>query len=100
MTGSVVILDELREHLIGKFGFSAQDGDNAVGLLRSQLVLVRPVELGRGVCRDPDDDRVLATAVAAGADCIVTGDRDLLVIERYEGIDILSPRQFLEFEAR
>jgi predicted nucleic acid-binding protein len=38
---------------------------------------------------------VLATAVAAGAAVIVTGDQDLLVISRYNGIDIVSPREFL-----
>jgi predicted nucleic acid-binding protein len=47
------------------------------------------------VSRDADDDRVLATAVAAGAAVIVTGDQDLLVIGRYDGIDIVSPREFL-----
>jgi predicted nucleic acid-binding protein len=47
------------------------------------------------VSRNADDDRVLATAVAAGAGVIVTGDQDLLVIGRYNGIDIVSPREFL-----
>jgi uncharacterized protein len=48
------------------------------------------------VCRDETDDVVLATAVAAEADAIVTGDQDLLVLGSYEGIDIVSPRSFLE----
>jgi predicted nucleic acid-binding protein len=38
---------------------------------------------------------VLATAVAAKASAIVTGDLDLLVLRRYNGIDIVSPRDFL-----
>jgi predicted nucleic acid-binding protein len=48
------------------------------------------------MCRDSDDDLVLATAVAAGAELIVTGDDDLLVLKEYEGVAIVSPRQFLE----
>jgi predicted nucleic acid-binding protein len=48
------------------------------------------------VSRDADDDVVLATAVAAGASLIVTGDQDLLVIGRHNGIDIVSPRDFLK----
>lgn len=53
---------------------------------------VDPQPLPTRVCRDKDDDVVLATAVAGKADVIITGDDDLLV----RGIRILSPRQFLE----
>jgi putative PIN family toxin of toxin-antitoxin system len=35
------------------------------------------------VCRDPEDDIVLATAIAGRADAIVTGDDDLLVLDRF-----------------
>jgi uncharacterized protein len=48
------------------------------------------------VCRDPDDDVVLATAVAADAEAIITGDEDLLVLKTYTRVRILTPRQFLE----
>ena len=50
----------------------------------------------RGVCRDPDDDAVLSAAFEGRADVIVTGDEDLLVLEDYEGIGIVTPRAFLE----
>lgn len=39
---------------------------------------------------------VLATAIAADANFIVTGDDDLLVLKRYEGIAIIAPRRLLE----
>ena len=58
--------------------------------------IVKPVALPKRVCRDPDDDVVLATAVTGRADFIVTGDDDLLVLKRFRGIHILSPRQVLE----
>jgi putative PIN family toxin of toxin-antitoxin system len=48
------------------------------------------------VRRDPDDDMVLETAVAGRADCIVTGDQDLLVLDPFRGIRILTPAAFLE----
>ncbi len=57
----------------------------------------KPAPLSPPVCRDPDDDVVLATAVAGGANVIVTGDNDLLVLKRHGRIRILSPRQFVEF---
>lgn len=39
---------------------------------------------------------IVATAVAAGADCLVTGDRHLLALGRYGGIRIVTPRQLLD----
>ncbi len=44
--------------------------------------------------RDPDDDKILACASATGADYLVTGDEDLLVITQHGGTRILSPRDF------
>jgi len=48
------------------------------------------------ISRDPDDDMVIACAVVGEADVIVTGDEDLLVLERAGGIPILTATQFLE----
>src|SRR5262245_59205099 len=45
--------------------------------------------------RDPGDDKFLATAKAAGADYLVTEDKDLLVIEAYGGVLIVRSEQFL-----
>lgn len=50
-----------------------------------------------GVCRDPDDNAVLAAAVEGRASVIVTGDDDLLTLREYEGIAILTSRAFLQF---
>jgi hypothetical protein len=47
------------------------------------------------VCRDPNDDHVIATALAVSANIIVTGDKDLLALSRYQSIRILSARAFL-----
>jgi len=58
---------------------------------------VEPLPLPARVCRDKDDDIVLATAVAGKANVIVTGDDDLLALKKFRDIRILSPRQFLEF---
>jgi uncharacterized protein len=48
------------------------------------------------VCRDPDDNKVLEIAAVGRADCIVTGDQDLLVLGTFQGISILTPAEFLE----
>ena len=47
------------------------------------------------ICRDPNDDKFLAAAVAGSADCIVSEDRDLLDLGYYEGVTILSAAAFL-----
>ena len=48
-------------------------------------------------CRDPDDDKYLETAVSGAAECIVSGDEDLLVLHPFRGIPILSPRDSLDY---
>jgi putative PIN family toxin of toxin-antitoxin system len=52
-----------------------------------------------GVARDPKDDAVVACAKEGVADCIVSGDQDLLVLGEYEGIRVVTPRQFVEMLA-
>lgn len=46
-------------------------------------------------CRDPDDNKFLAVALAGEADVLITGDADLLVLDPFEGLPIVSPRRFL-----
>ena len=52
-----------------------------------------------GVTRDPKDDAVVACAKEGAADCILSGDQDLLVLGEYEGIRVVTPRQFVEILA-
>jgi len=47
------------------------------------------------LCRDPKDDKFLDVAFNGQAQAIVTGDRDLLVLENFHGVAILTPAQFL-----
>jgi uncharacterized protein len=95
---SEVILSELRKHLAGKFKYSAEEADEAVDLLRSQMEIVVPRELEEPVCRDRDDDWILGTAIAGDVECIVTGDKDILIIGHYRGIETVSPSDFGAFE--
>lgn len=88
------ILKELRRHLGGKFKLPPGQVAAILSLVREHATLVRPAKVPPGACRDKDDLAVLGTAAAARADCLVTGDRDLLVLREYQGIPILSPRGF------
>ena len=48
-------------------------------------------------CQDPDDDKFLELAVSESAECIVSGDADLLVLSPFRGIPIMRPADFLEW---
>ncbi len=48
------------------------------------------------VCRDPDDDQLLEIAVLCKAKCVVSGDQDLLVLNPFRDIPVLTPAQFIE----
>ena len=50
-------------------------------------------------CRDPKDDQVLELAVNGSATYIVTGDADLLVLNPFRGIEIVTPAEFLKLTA-
>lgn len=63
--------------------------------LRHDCVILETTEAVTGVSEDPDDDKFLACAEEAGADCIVSGDPHLVRLGSYKGIPILTPRQFL-----
>ena len=49
-----------------------------------------------GVCRDSKDDIFIACAVEGGANFVVSGDEDLLVLDNYQGIRMVSPSTFLQ----
>ena len=93
---SPALLDELRRVLgYPKLQAVIGDADELVKFLALAAVVVTPTETV-AVSRDPDDDRLIEAALAANADVIVTGDQDLLTLERVDQIKILTPREFLE----
>jgi len=77
----------------------------AAGLSAAELVqdyerlaeIVEPEPLAAPVSRDPDDDHVLACALAARAQLIVSRDQDLLVLHPYQGISILASAEALQY---
>ena len=59
----------------------------------SEWVSITSAKLG---CLDPDDDKLLETALMGEADCLVAGDRDLLEMSPFNDIPILTPAGFLD----
>ncbi len=94
------ILEEVARTLAHPLLHIAEEKQEGIlAMLRDRVkitTIVRIVE----ECRDPDDDKFLACVQAGGADCIVTGDQDLLVMHPWRGISILSPRAFLRYNRK
>ena len=95
---SPALLEEFAEKLRHNLGFHPSTVPLFVAY-RQHVNLVEAQPLPAPVCRDPDDDLVLATALVGQADVIITGDKDLLILKKYQGLRILSPRQFMELLA-
>ncbi len=96
---SKFILDELENHLRKKFKFSEADVRETLDILNTAAKMIEPIPLKTPVCRDPDDDMILATALAGNVECIVSGDKDLTDLKMFENIPILKPSEFSDFEA-
>ena len=76
--------------------YSISDDDRiAVLRLLTAEAIIRPGTREVSVTRDPTDDKVIAAALEAGAEYIVSGDKDLLTLGEHEGVTILSPARFL-----
>ena len=67
----------------------------ALALLRQEAEVVPVTAEVVGVATHPEDDVILATAVSAGADYLVSSDKQLQRLGFYAGVHILSPRDFL-----
>ena len=97
---SQFIIDELKTKLTTKFKFTTRDASSVASLLKSRCSVVRTQALPSPVSRDPDDDNIIATALAGSCDCIITGDKDLLVLKKTGDTLIVSPTHFWQVEEK
>lgn len=94
------ILKEIEEKLTKKLLFPRPQVKDLVRFIEDQAEIVREGKLGKKICRDPDDDRILATALGARSRCLVSGDGDLLSLKRVGPIVIVSPADFWKWESK
>jgi putative PIN family toxin of toxin-antitoxin system len=99
VVGEVVLL-ELERALRRKLKLPEESIGAIVGFLREQEVVAKPRRPAALPQRDPADRWVLASAMEAGVDVLVTGDDDLLADPDRASLPILSPRQFWEMARR
>ena len=74
---------------------TGESAEELVGALRQFSTLVEPDESLQVVAEDPDDDKLLACALAGGAEYVVSGDEHLLGLGEYLWIQVLAPAAFL-----
>lgn len=91
VTGEVNLV-ELRRVLVERFGAPDPLVASVEAEPREQTIAPEPSSVPPFAVRDPDDARVLASAIAAGVDLLVTGDDDLLAVAGAAPIPIVSPR--------
>jgi putative PIN family toxin of toxin-antitoxin system len=90
-----VVLQELARVLVRKLRMSEAEAQRNVSEFRHYPVQPLPTVLPAIAVRDPDDLRVLASALEGGAEVLVTGDKDLLSIaDQVSALTIVDPRTF------
>lgn len=94
----IEILDEFDEKLRTKFAFDTQKAALAVEEIRRLSEVVSIPGTLKVVAQDPDDDVVIECAVAGNASVIVSGDKHLRTLARYQQIQILTANDFLTAE--
>ena len=92
------ILAEVRRAFAQKLKMPQHSISKIESYLREICVLSIFDKITKNICRDKDDDNIIALALSAKADFIITGDKDLLVLKKYRSIRIVSPREFWETE--
>ena len=84
-----------REHIRKRYPYSNEDVAAFCQTLQRSFPLLTDLPPLTGIVRDPNDDMVLATARAAHATYLITRDLDLLSLQSYEDITILTPEAFI-----
>lgn len=88
------LVHEFRVKLLDKFHLGPKVVSQWVKAIREYAIQVLPSYTTR-ICRDVKDNMILDTAIAGRANFIVTGDKDLLTLGKFQKVEIVSPKSFL-----
>ncbi|MEK6692827.1 MAG: putative toxin-antitoxin system toxin component, PIN family [Nitrospirota bacterium] len=91
---SEYILSEVKEKLIHKVHLTRSISLAVIDYLREITEIFKPEHVDTHICRDIDDVKIIGTAMSGKARFIITGDEDLLVLKKYGGLEIITPREF------
>ncbi|HPJ39277.1 MAG TPA: putative toxin-antitoxin system toxin component, PIN family, partial [Spirochaetota bacterium] len=88
------ILREVSKNLEKKFRIPRKSINEVVAYLSEFCTILNCEKLPENVCRDRDDDGIISLAFQNAVKYIITGDKDLLVLEKYKMVRIITPREF------
>jgi len=88
------ILSEVSGILTEKIKLPSSKINEIIDYLQDQCTIMQHSSFNKRVCRDSGDDNILALAKDSRADYIITGDKDLLILEKFDSIPIIEPRAF------
>ncbi len=93
---SLEILSEVQRILTVKFKQPEDLTAQQLDFIKNHMILGDTPNLEAPVCRDPKDDHVLSLTRPTNSSYLVTGDKDLLVLKKFESASIVAPREFWE----
>ena len=95
----VVVTDEIfaeYHEVLKRFsGDRGIDVDETMQFIGKKVVWCAPITLSEPACTDPDDDKFVAAGIGGNGEYIVSGDKALLKIGTFGGVEIVTARQFL-----
>jgi putative PIN family toxin of toxin-antitoxin system len=94
------VVDELHNVLIQKLKFPKNLSKRVISFVEKHSVVITKSSLSSPVCRDPDDDAIIGAAISAKVDCLITGDKDLLILKEVQKIPTVKPLDFWKFERK
>ncbi|OGJ87238.1 MAG: putative toxin-antitoxin system toxin component, PIN family [Candidatus Raymondbacteria bacterium RifOxyA12_full_50_37] len=94
---SEFVLEEFREKAVRKLKFSPERVVKALHNIQMYSIMVSEATLPHPICKDKDDDHIVAAAVKAEVACIVTGDKEFQELKSTMGIPIVAPSDFWKF---
>ena len=97
---SSTLIKEIRNALKIKLKLPELFIEETLDYLSENAISVEINKLLSGVCRDPRDDHIIGLADSAGANYIITGDEDLLILKKYGDTQIVTPRQFWQMSKK
>jgi uncharacterized protein len=88
------ILEEIKRILVSKIRIPVSKASTIIHYLEKQTSIIVPEHKIVPDLRDPNDQMIMATALSGGADYLITGDKDMLILKKVKRTVILLPRDF------
>ncbi|OHD66003.1 MAG: putative toxin-antitoxin system toxin component, PIN family [Spirochaetes bacterium RBG_13_51_14] len=88
------ILAEVYRTLNNKLKMPPKNVQIIIDYLKEFCDLTAYTKLNESICRDKNDNDIIALAISNNVDYLITGDKDLLILKKYKKVKIISPREF------